>query len=376
MRFLHLSDLHLGKRLRQYDLIPDQRFVLGEALDLVRQEKLDAVVISGDVFDRETPSGKATLLLDYFLTSLFEMGVPVLLISGNHDSADKLHFVSGILSKNSIHIVTEVEDSLVPVEVGGALFFLLPFTNFQSVNAAFGTSFKDLSSALSYVVGRMPLSKDKPNILLAHQSVLPSSGVLEIGGSEEEPFIDSSGDVGGSEVVPVSVFSSFDYIALGHIHKAFDVSDKARYPGALLKYHEDEANNKKSFTIVDASTKNVTYSLRPVSFLHDVVSLKGTLDEIIHEEGHDDDYVFASLTDKDYLDEPMARLKNRYKFALGLKYLSVASHEEKKTYEDIEKVTKDDLFSDFFTLVTGEEEDEEERSIVHEEIMKAWGEEK
>lgn len=373
MKFLHLADLHLGKRLRQYDLYADQKFVLDEALDLVKKEKLDAVVVSGDIYDNQTPSGKTTTLLDYFLTRLYDMGVPLLMISGNHDSADKLRFASGILSKNSIHIVTEVSDSLVPVQVDGANFFLLPFTNYQNVNVAFGTDFKDLSSAIKYVISKMPLSSTNPNVLVLHQSVLPSSGALLVGGSEEEPEINSLGEVGGSDAIPVSIFSMFDYVALGHIHKAFDVSNNARYPGALLKYHEDEANNKKSFTVVDASSKHITYEEYPISYIHDVVSLKGLLDDIIKAPGHDEDYLFASLTDKDYLDEPMARLKNRYKFAAGLKYVSIIHPEEQKIYENLDHVSKGTLFSDFFSSVTGETLDDDEKGLIHDEIKNAWG---
>lgn len=372
-KLLHLADLHLGKRLREYDLFDDQKYVLDQAIALAVKEKVDAVVVAGDIYDSGAPSGVTTTLLDEFITGLYNKKIPLLMISGNHDSPDKLHFVSNILSNNNIHIVTDITDSLNPITIDGINFYLLPYTNYQTVNAIFSTSYNDLSSSISFLVKKMNIDKNKTNVLVAHQSVLPSSGILTIGGSETQPEVDSSGQVGGSDVIPCSLFKDFDYVALGHIHKSIRLSNNALYPGSLLKYHKDEATNHPSFKIIDITNKKVTIEEKPISFLHDVVVLKGTLEDICKSKGRENDFVFAELTDKGYVDEAMSKLKSHYKYACGLEYQAIKhNNDEEKPSIDIKKIDKMTLFSSFYKHVTDEDINEDDKKIIKEEIDATW----
>ncbi|MCH3910033.1 MAG: exonuclease SbcCD subunit D [Bacilli bacterium] len=365
MRILQLSDLHLGKRLKEYSLIADQRYVLEQALDLIKEEKLDACFLCGDIYDSSVPSAEATVLYDEFLAKLHALGIEVFIISGNHDSADKLHFGKAVFEAEKIHIVTRVEESLTPIPLGDdVMIYQLPFIRSLDVNEAFETAAKGTSEAIKEVLGRMNIDTKKTNILLAHQAVFPFNGKLLVGGSEE--LLSEDGEaVGDVASVDASLFKDFDFVALGHIHKAQNVAKNARYAGSILKYHRDEASSEKSFTIINAEKKNVTYSTKPIHFLHDVVLMKGTLEEILQADGDKNAYVFALLDDKSLVEDPMAKLKIKYPYAAWVDYSSHESSLPDMHVADIEHVSKEKLFSDFYLSQNGEPLSEEQIKIVH-----------
>lgn len=363
MKILQLSDLHLGKRLKEYNLIEDQTYVLDEALQAAQDEKVDAIFLCGDIYDTTVPTAEATALFDSFLTKIHKLHLPCFIISGNHDSADKLHFGSSIFKDEGIHVVTKVEESLTPIHLLDAEIYLLPFIRPLDVNCAFGTEYKTYSEAISEVIKRMNVDPAKTDILLAHQMVVPLDGKLPIGGSEEIIAEDGVA-VGDVAAVSTSIFAPFDYVALGHIHKPQNVAKNMRYAGSILKYHRDEANIDKSFTIIEAKNKNISVKTLPIHFLHDVIKLQGTLDEILAMDADKNAYVFASLTDKVLLDDPMAKLKVKFPYAAWVDYVSreVVSPEIKAI--DVEHVQKDKLFFDFYKAQTGDDITEEQKKLV------------
>jgi exonuclease SbcD len=364
MKVLQLSDLHLGKRLKEYSLIEDQKYVLDQALTLIKEEHLEALLLCGDIYDSSVPSAEATSLLDYFLTQIHKLHTPCFIISGNHDSADKLHFGSDIFNDEGIHVVTRVIDSLHPFKLGDVNFYLLPFSRPADINVAFNVETKSYSEALSYVVKKMDLKKEDTNILLAHQTVLPTSGKISLGGSEEI-MLNDEGDIGDVGAVSSSIFKDFDYVALGHIHKPQTIAKNARYSGSLLKYHKDEANNEKSFTILDITHKKVDVTTSPIKYLHDVVKVEGKLDDILHSRDIDKNaYLFVSLLDKSLLDDPMAKLKVNYPYAAWIEYKSNNSGLTNVHVVDVEKVAKDKLFADFYYAQTKTKLSEEQLKIV------------
>lgn len=364
MIFLHLADLHLGKKLNDYPLYEDQKIVFAQAIDLCKKENVDAIVVAGDVYDSSAPSAEAMEAYDEFLARFYALGKPLLIISGNHDSAERLHVASSILRQNDVHIVTRLEDALTPVEISGVRFYLLPYFRPSEVNRVFGTDFHSYNEAMAFLIGKMNIDPNKPNVLVTHQSILPLGEKVLPSGSETSIDLDTDGVVGGSEVIDVKLFDCFDYMALGHIHKAQFVSHNARYAGALLKYHVKEASAKRSFSIVDVQGKTVRVEETPIALPHDLVILSGTLDEILSSPGHENDYVFARLEDEAYVDNPAAKLKSRFPLYLGMDLPRRAQATEEVEVENVEEANPVDLFGKFYEKYGGRELDADEKEIV------------
>lgn len=371
MKFLHLADLHLGKKIGEYDLESVQRDALDKIVNLVNERDISTVVIAGDIYDSKNPSISATNLLDEFLSNLHKYKKKVLMISGNHDQEDKLNFGSKILSNDGIHIVSHVKDSLKPIIIDDVNFYLLPFVNKYDVRNAFSLDDIDtLSEAISYVIKEMNIDKTKKNVIVTHQAVV-GVNKEKISGSEVSVSLDMDGYIGGEDVINASVYKDFDYVALGHIHKAYNVNKNARYPGALLKYHRDEANYKKSFTIVDTSD----FSFEEVSFkqLKDVVLLEGSYEEVKQKVEYKNDFVFFKLTDNDYITDVMSKLKIIFPYACNISYSNIKNnYTYSKNYENIEEVSKYDLFKDLYKSKMGEDLTLEQKEIVTNIINEIW----
>ena len=371
MKFLHLADLHLGKKIGEYDLESVQRDALDKIVNLVNERDISTVVIAGDIYDSKNPSISATNLLDEFLSNLHKYKKKVLMISGNHDQEDKLNFGSKILSNDGIHIVSHVKDSLKPIIIDDVNFYLLPFVNKYDVKNAFSLDDIDtLSEAISYVIKEMNIDKTKKNVIVTHQAVV-GVNKEKISGSEVSVSLDMDGYIGGEDVINASVYKDFDYVALGHIHKAYNVNKNARYPGALLKYHRDEANYKKSFTIVDTSD----FSFEEVSFkqLKDVVLLEGSYEEVKQKVEYKNDFVFFKLTDNDYITDVMSKLKIIFPYACNISYSNIKNnYTYSKNYENIEEVSKYDLFKDLYKSKMGEDLTLEQKEIVTNIINEIW----
>ena len=373
MKFIHLADLHLGKKIVDYDLEAVQKDALDQIVKLTIDKNIEAVVIAGDVYDSKTPSASATTLLDEFLSNLHKHNKKVLMISGNHDQEDKLHFGSKIFKNDGIHIVTRVLDSITPVVIDDVNFYLLPFVNKYDVKNAFGLdSIDSLEAAISYVINKMNIDKSKKNVIVSHQAVVGSSKEKPAG-SEMSIQIDKDGFIGGEDCISQNLYKDFNYVALGHIHKPMNLSKNVRYPGALLKYHKDEAGYKKTFTIIDTSD----FSIEEVPFtpLRDVVMLEGKYDEVKTHIEYKNDFVFFKLADTDYISEVMSKLKSIFPFACNISY-SVAKHNYTSTarYENVEEVSKFDLFNDLYKTMKDSDLNQNQKDIISNLIKEVWGE--
>lgn len=381
MRFLHLADLHLGKKLGEYDLYDVQKDMLDKIILLCLKEGLPVIAISGDIYDTRDPSVAATTLLDHFLAQCNKNQINVVMISGNHDQADKLHFGSEIFKENNIFIATDIKDSLTPVEIDNVNFYLLPFVNKYDIKNAFPElkdsktdEYDSLQNCLSYVIKKMNIDKNKKNVLLAHQSVIGSKEKkIYPSGSEVSLDIDVDGSIGGEDIVSSSIFADFNYVALGHIHKKMNIEDNMRYPGALLKYHKDEANNQKSLTIVN--TEDFSIEEIEIKPLRDVIVLKGDFETLRKQVQYKDDYVYFVLSDKEYIQEPMEKLKRIFNYAVSISYSKTESKSyTNNKYEDVENISKLDLFKDLYLSQKGENLSNEQEKIVKDIIKEIWGE--
>ena len=307
MKFFHLSDLHIGKQLHHYNLREDQEHILAEVLSYAASIHPDAIVIAGDIYDKSVPSAEAVSLFDEFLTALakIEPVIPVLIISGNHDSAQRLDYASRLLGSHQIYIAgqapEEEEDRLKKItltdEFGGTDFWLLPFLKPGYVRKIFGGDVPEsYTAAVQGLLEREKIDFSRRNVLVSHQFYT---------GKGETPTTCESEvlSVGGIDNVDISAVQEFDYVALGHLHGAQRVGqEKIRYCGTLLKYSVSEANQKKTLHVVELKEKGSEPEIQklPLHPLRDVRKLRGTLEEILEAEDEtgSEDYVSVTLTDE------------------------------------------------------------------------------
>lgn len=331
MKFFHLSDLHIGKHLHLYNMMEDQIYILGQVIQKAKELRPDAIVISGDIYDKSVPSGEAYRLFDSFLNGLADITpmIPVFIIAGNHDSAERLQFASSFLEKHQIYICVlppEREDEYLQKitlkdEYGEVYFYLFPFTKPGYVRHLFPEGeVTDYESAFAKMIEREQLDTTKRNVLVAHQFFVNQGKKPETCDSEY-----GVSAVGGLDSIDISVVSDFDYVALGHIHggQTFE-GGRVRYCGTPLKYSVSEERHKKSITMVTLREKTSLPVIEtiPLEPLRDVRRIKGNLEELIKaaadskDEESLHDYVSVTLTDEKELYRPKDSLLEIYDHVL------------------------------------------------------------
>lgn len=321
MKFLHLADLHLGKRVNGFSMLEDQAHILRQILAILDDEQPDGVLIAGDVYDKSVPSVEAVELLDGFLTELCARGVPVLLISGNHDSPERLAFGGRVMDSCGIHISPVYDGALAPVtlhdEFGPVHVWLLPFVKPAHVRRWFpDADIESYTDAVAEAVARMDIDTAARNVLVTHQFV--TGGARS--GSEEL-------SVGGTDNVDSGVFAPFDYVALGHLHGAQHIGrETIRYAGSPLKYSFSEARQHKSVTVVTLGKKGDvqvrTVALTPLRELREI---RGSYDELTARSFYEhttyrSDYLHLILTDEQDVFDAMSRLRTIYPYLMTLDY--------------------------------------------------------
>lgn len=297
MRFLHCSDLHLGRKLYEYSLEEDQAHILSQLAQMAEEEKVDAVLVAGDVYDKGIPSLDAVGLLDDFLTRLSSRKIPVHIISGNHDSADRLGFGGRLLKASGIHLASGFSGKIecVPMqdEYGPLCLWSLPFVRPSAVRAVYPEKeIPDYTAAIRVLVEQMHLDTSIRNVLMAHQFVTA-------GGRGPETSESETVSLGTLDNVDASVLDDFDYVALGHIHRPQAMGrPQVRYSGSPLAYSVTESTTPKTATLVDLGPKGqVQITELPLSPLHPLRQLKGELSKLLAHGAPSDDYVYAVLTD-------------------------------------------------------------------------------
>ncbi|MCR5666182.1 MAG: exonuclease SbcCD subunit D [Eubacterium sp.] len=354
MRFIHLSDLHIGKRVNEYSMIEDQEYILKEILAIINEEKPDGIFIAGDVYDKATPSEDAVKLFDWFLTRLAKKKVPTYIISGNHDSAVKLSFASELIREANIYITHRYDGTAqhyTLTEDGQSVnLYLLPYIKPIVIRHLFEERAKEIENytdACRVAIEQMNVDPKACNILVAHQFVTGAER------SESEEV-----SVGGMDNVDASVFDAFDYVALGHIHGPQSVGrNTIRYCGTPLKYSFSEVNHKKSITVVEISPGKEP-SIRTVELTpkHDMREIKGTMDELLsranYEGTNTDDYIHAIITDEDDVPEAMAKLRVIYKNIMKMTYDNKRTRENRVFSDaiDVEHKSELELFEEFFEM--------------------------
>lgn len=367
MKFIHVSDLHLGKRLHERSLMEDQTAVLKEILAVIDAEKADGVLIAGDVYDKSMPSAEAVQLFDGFLVELLNRRLRAFIISGNHDSPERIAFGSKIMDASGIHLSPVYNGVVSPItltdEFGAVNVYMLPFVKPAHVRRFYAEdSIDSYTDALRVAVEKMQIDTNCRNVLITHQFVTGATR------SESEET------VGGTDNVDAVVFEAFDYVALGHLHGAQSCgTPKIRYSGTPLKYSFAEADDEKSVTVITLFEKGKEVEIKTVALkpLRDLRRLSGKFSELtdptrFEKDARREDYVQITLTDEDDIPDAMARLQLVYKNALNLRYDNTRTRAETELDEACETDKKSvlELFSEFFTARNGADMSETQSAYV------------
>lgn len=370
MKLFHLSDLHIGKRVNEFSMIEDQKYILTQILYAADQEKPDGILISGDVYDRTIPTAEAVQVFDAFLTRLSEQKIPAFIISGNHDSAERLAFGSSLMGKSGIYF-SKVYDGTVekiPMQdaYGTVWIYLLPFLRPSTIRHALPERAEEVQSAADAVriaLEQTKIDEKERNVLLAHQFV---TGAKRCDAEELQ--------VGDVDQIPAELFALFEYVALGHIHSPQKVGrETVRYCGAPLKYSFSEAGQEKSITVVELKKKgSVDLRTIPLKPLHDLRKIRGTYLEVtaksFYENRDCEDYLQVTLTDEEDVPDGMAKLRTIYPNLMRLEYDNkrTRSNAEVRAAERVEEKSELELFQEFYELQNNQSMTEVQEQFVEE----------
>lgn len=376
MKIMHLSDLHIGKRVNEYSMLQDQIYILKEILRIIDNEKVETVIIAGDVYDRSLPPNEALELFDEFLYQLSSRNVNVFVISGNHDSPERISYGGRMMTENKIFLSPVYDGNVKPItlndDYGEVNFYLLPFVRPADIRRYFpDENIENYTDAVKVAIDNMNVDFSERNILVTHQFV---TGV-EL--SESEDII-----VGGTDNVSGEVFDGFDYVALGHIHREQTVGkDNIRYCGTPLKYSFSEAKNIKSVTILDFNDKgNIEYSKIPLTPFRDMREIRGTYYELTlkssYESTNTEDYLHITLTDEEDIPDAIGKLRSIYPNIMKLDYdnLRTRGSGTVDAIENIESKSPFELFADLFKQQNNQDMSEEQEEIMRNLIDKIWEE--
>lgn len=374
MKFIHLSDLHLGKRVNEFSMIEDQKYILEQIIGVIDQTSPDGVIIAGDVYDKTTPSEEAVHLLNDFICTLADKQVKTYIISGNHDSAERLAFGAQLIGKTGIHISPVYNGETIKYtladDFGEVDIYMLPFIKPAHVRRYYpDAEIASYTDAVRVAVENMNVDTSKRNVIITHQFVTGADR------SESEEM-----SVGGSDNVDVSVFDCFDYVALGHIHGPQKMTrDTVRYCGTPLKYSFSEAGHKKSVTVVEMGEKgNVTITTEPLLPLRDMRIIKGTYNEITHranyEKTNTNDYIQVVLTDEEDIPDAISRLRVIYPNIMQLKYdnMRTRTNQEIGGATNVESKSPLELFEEFYQAQNNQPLSDTQQAFVAQLIEKIW----
>lgn len=367
MRFIHLSDLHIGKRLNEFSMLEDQEYILTKIINIIDEYNVEGVIIAGDVFDKAVASSEAMALFDDFLAHLSMRKLKVFVISGNHDSPERIAFGGRIMKIAGTYLSPVYNGTVEPIvltdEFGEINVYMLPFIKPSNVRRFYPDSeIVSYTDALKVAIDAMQVDTSKRNILVTHQFVT---------GAERTESEEIS--VGGTDNVDASVFSDFDYVALGHIHRSQQCGDEfIRYCGTPLKYSFSEANDNKTVTIVDMNAKGeIQLEFVPLVPRRDMVEIKGTYEELTlksfwENTSYNEDYMHITLTDEEDIPDVLTKLRVIYKNIMKLDYDNrrTRTANEITGAENVREKSPFEHFSDFYELQNGQPLSEEQAAFV------------
>ena len=376
MKFFHLSDLHIGKKVNKKSLLEEQEHILNAIIQAAEEHKPDGVLIAGDVYDLTVPSAEAVALFDDFLVKLQSPGTKVFVISGNHDSPERIAFASRIMNRSGVYMSPVYSGETNPIVLtdsfGEVAIYMLPFVKPATVRYWSGDdSIKTYDDAVRYAVGKMEINPSRRNIIISHQYITDA----ERSDSEET-------SVGGVENVDASVFDAFDYVALGHLHRPqFCSRETIRYSGSPLKYSFSEVRDEKGIVVVELGKKgDVKIDTIPLVPIHDWHDIRGTYDEVTAKSFWDgtpyrDDFVRVTLTDEDDIPDAIGKLRAIYHNLMELQYDNKRTRNGSTTVGGADKVNEKtplELFSELYEKQNGQPMSEYQTAFLKDIIDTIW----
>ena len=372
MKILHLADLHLGKVIQEQSLLEDQKYMLNEIIKKLQEENVETILISGDVYDRSIPQTDAIDLLDYFLNILIkDLKKQVFIISGNHDSKERLGFGNKIFENDGLFISSKYEGKIKKVELqdeyGKLNIYMLPFIKPIEVKKYFNDESLSYDETIKKIIEKEDIDESQRNIILTHQFVTAIGEEVER--TESEVLT-----LGGTDNVDISNYNKFDYVAIGHVHRPQRIGrDTARYAGTMLKYSFSEVNHKKTMPIIDFKEKgNIDIKLVELKPLRDMREIKGPIEKLIenYEEENAKDYIRAIITNEEPVYDAIGQLRRIYPNVLKLEVQNskILSNIEFKT-ENLQKVkskSEVELFNEFYKFQNNIELNEEQINLIQE----------
>lgn len=374
MKLMHLSDLHIGKRLNEFSLLDDQSYILDEILRITEEQKPDAAAIAGDIYDKSTPSAEAVALFDSFITRLARLVKPIFVISGNHDSAERIAFGSSLMQTAGVYLSPVYNGAAEPVKVndefGSVNVYMLPFIRPSDVRRVYpDDDTESFDSAFKAAVFHLDVNENERNIMIAHQFITGAAA----GGSE-------SVSVGGLDNISAQVFAPFDYTALGHIHSRQNISsEKVRYCGTPLKYSFSEVKDEKTVTFANLGEKgSLSVEEVPLRPLRDLREIKGSYLEITDRSFYDkfnrEDYIHVTLTDENDIPEAIGRLRAVYPNIMKLDYDNTRTRENRTITDLADEVKRSpaELFSEFYENCNNAALSDEQKEYLDGVIKEIW----
>lgn len=355
MKFMHISDLHIGKRVNEFSMLEDQKVILCEIIEIATEQEVDGVIIAGDIYDKTVPSAEAVDVFDDFITELSSKEIPLLMISGNHDSPERLDFGSRIMGKHKVHIAGQFDGEIKVVTMddddGRIHIHLMPYLKPALVNRKLSIESVSFDECVRAALAKTAVNFEERNILVAHQFVT-------VGGNAPERSDSESKSLGGMDNVDVSAFAGFDYVALGHIHGPQQMGrETVRYSGSPLKYSFSECRHKKSVTIIELKEKgNLTYKQIELHPRRDMKVIHCSLSELMAGKTlkmvSADCYVHVILTDEDEIVDAIGKVREIYPFVMLLDFDNRRTQENlnlnQLTGEDLKQKSPLELFGDFY----------------------------
>ena len=370
MKILHLADLHLGKRVNEMSMIEDQKYILDQIITLIKEESVGIVLLCGDIYDKSIPTIEAIHLLDEFLDQLSKMAIKVLMISGNHDSIDRLSFGKSLFTRSNLYIASQFENEIekITVKENGITvnFYMLPFVKSAYISHIFQLQTDSYEECFRYLIEHTKIDEEETNILLSHQFVTANKKNPELSDSE-------TSSLGGIDNIDFHIFDPFDYVALGHIHKPQAMGrEMGRYAGSILKYSFSEIHMDKKATIltIDAK-KEISLSFHPLKPLRDMREIECSLEELLKKQceiGKQEDYMHVILTDEEQILDAIGKVRTIYPNVMQISFKNrrhMKQLESAQIKEDqISDQSPAELFEQFYKMQNHIDLDEKRLQLV------------
>lgn len=370
MKILHLADLHLGKRVNEMSMIEDQKYILDQIITLIKEESVGIVLLCGDIYDKSIPTIEAIHLLDEFLDQLSKMAIKVLMISGNHDSIDRLSFGKSLFTRSNLYIASQFENEIekITVKENGITvnFYMLPFVKSAYISHICQLQTDSYEECFRYLIEHTKIDEEETNILLSHQFVTANKKNPELSDSE-------TSSLGGIDNIDFHIFDPFDYVALGHIHKPQAMGrEMVRYAGSILKYSFSEIHMDKKATIltIDAK-KEISLSFHPLKPLRDMREIECSLEELLKKQceiGKQEDYMHVILTDEEQILDAIGKVRTIYPNVMQISFKNrrhMKQLESAQIKEDqISDQSPAELFEQFYKMQNHIDLDEKRLQLV------------